>query len=59
MDNYKKICNCGPPYGYSPHVKGGYCRFCWGLEPELLKKKWSNIFTKETCEKLKKTLLIN
>jgi len=33
----KKICKCGPPYGYAPHVPDGTCRVCWGFEPE--KKK--------------------
>ena len=29
----KKVCDCGPPYGYAPHVANGSCRFCWGYEP--------------------------
>jgi len=30
----KKICKCGPPYGYASHVKDGPCRVCWGLKAE-------------------------
>ena len=28
-EKQEKMCKCGPPYYYSPHMPGGTCRFCW------------------------------
>ena len=30
MDTESKFCTCSR--GYTPHVKNGPCRFCWGYE---------------------------
>jgi len=33
-DTSKKVCKCGPPYGYAPHIPNGTCRFCFGYNQD-------------------------